>query len=172
MHFILTGAVNSGKSSFVQGLVERLQTDGLKLKGWITPAHIERGKKVGHDFVELAGLKKQAAIVFTRTEPFACSLAFRSYHFNGAAFERAKKIGPSAGLFVMDEIGPLELCDNAGFAAAARKALRRSEVTLTVVRKGLEEQLIQGLDIKECAIFTLSSAEELEGSLRRALSAK
>lgn len=169
MHFILTGEIDSGKSAFVGKLVRRLAHDGYAVSGWTTPAHMEQGSKIGHDFVAISQSESKPPIIFTRPDPFEQSFPWRRFHFNKLAFSQSQEIKPCSDLFVMDEIGPLELEEEMGFAPAARHALETAPHTLTVVRMGLVERFVESACVEEIAVFSLSSRGELEGSLRNAL---
>jgi|GEM_PF-6527908 len=169
MHFILSDAVDSGKSSFVCELVRDLVDRGFMVRGWTTPARMEGGKKVGHDFVGVAGGRIHEPIVFTSAEPFEGSFPWRRWHLSGLAFERSDEIEPSADLYVMDEIGPLELKEGAGFLTAARRAAKSAKSTLTVLRRGLEGSFVDAVGLTDFAIFSLASQAELSSRLKRSL---
>ncbi|MBN1283101.1 MAG: hypothetical protein JXA24_04930 [Proteobacteria bacterium] len=176
MHIILTGEIDSGKSSCVQGLVTRIMGQGREVGGWITPAHTRAGIKAGHDFVAIDAGGPAPPLPFTRARPFQGSFPWRRFHFNRLAFERTTELaerlcrvpGPGSRapeLFVMDELGPLELEEGKGFLKAARRAISVAPNTLTVVRKGLEERLIDSLGITNCTLFAMAAADEMEASL-------
>lgn len=169
MHFILTGEIDSGKSTFVGELVKKLVRDGYAVSGWTTPAHMEQGVKIGHDFVAISRSESKPPMTFTRPDPFEQSFPWRRFHFNKLAFSQSQEIKPCSDLFVMDEIGPLELEDEMGFAPAARRALKTAPHTLTVVRMGLVERFVESACVEDISVFSLSSRDELERSLRKAL---
>lgn len=140
-HLILCDAVDSGKSTAVLALAMRLIAEGRSVAGFVTPPFRLGGRKAGHDFVAIEGSRASPPIPFTREEAFEGSFFWRRYHFSRAAFQSAARIPLDAELFLLDEIGPLELEEGRGFAAIARIAYRDCPGTLTVVRSGLEEAL-------------------------------
>jgi len=189
MHAILCDAIDSGKSSFVCSLVRRLTGRGARLSGWVTPAFMEGWKKAGHDFVAIDGDRVETPVPFTRLHPFEGSVSFPDltekvdgeqrastpcpFHFNATAFRRAAEIVDSAArftihdsrltdLFVMDEIGPLELSMGLGFRPAMLCAFMAGFATLTVVRRGLEAPLRSILPELDFTVYSLREAGELE----------
>ena len=187
MHIILCDNIDSGKSSFCMALVRRLVGSGIDASGWVTPAFIEDGTKRGHDFVAIENNRIEEPIPFTRMHPFASSVsfpdlsgdspqatAFKScpYHFNAKAFERANRIAleaaPSKGaqsLFIMDEIGPLELFARGGFYRAASAAFEKAPNALVVVRKGLEEELCRAFPLIAFTVLGLADRAGVESAL-------
>ena len=188
MHAILCDAIDSGKSSFVYSLVRRLAGDGMRLSGWVTPAFMEGGEKAGHDFVAIEGGAVEDPVPFTRLHPFENSTSFPNlfsdgrgcpFHFNAAAFDRAAhltdRLSPVTGhgsrvtdLFVMDEIGPLELIHRRGFQGAMRAAFAAAPATITVVRTGLDALLQKALPDISFRILSLDAARREESLLFRA----
>lgn len=162
MHLILCDKINSGKSTFMMGLVQRLITGGAKISGWVTPPHIKDGKKAGHDFVLFKNGEIAPPIPFTREEPFENSFQWARFHFNKIAFEQAAKLSTNSDLFIMDEIGPLELIDNKGFADTACAALTQCPNTLTIVRCEMKEKFIEFANLTDIQCFTLANKAQLE----------
>jgi nucleoside-triphosphatase THEP1 len=183
LNLILSDEIDAGKSSYLMELRKRLISKGASVAGWITPAHMEDGKKTGHDFIALRGAIAEAPIPFTRTSPFAGSFAWRRFYFNRKAFERASVLAdgifrvPSplpvrqAGesrvpiVFIMDEIGPLELEDQRGFILPFEHAITRGSVNVIVVRTSLCERISTFRGITPCQSFSLAETEAFEAAL-------
>jgi len=164
MQFILTDEIDSGKSGCVLALATRLIEAGGKISGWVTVAHMEDGKKAGHDIVTIEGGRLSARIPFTRAAPFEGSFPWRRFHFSARAFEVAQKLATDVDLFIIDELGPLELYEEGGFIGIARRALAESKNTLCVVRRGLDVSAAR-LAGGETRSFPLARAGELEAAL-------
>jgi len=182
MHILLCDKIDSGKSAFLVELLHRLDAAKEAASGWATPAFIEGGEKRGHDFVAIENGQIKKRIPFTRMHPFPSSAsfsylagdspeaaAFRAcpYHFNSEVFERAEGIAEKAAfpegkrsVFIIDEIGPLELFAQSGFYLAAHKAFEKAPKTVTVVRKGLEEDLRRAFPLLS---FTVSGLADKAG---------
>ncbi len=103
------------------------------------------GKKVGHNFVAIENSAIRDAIPFTRREAFESSSPWRNWHFNDTAFKRAQDL-PRGNLFIMDEIGPLELDDGGGFFIPMQRALDKAENTLIVLRSSIIDKFLDGRD--------------------------
>ena len=170
MHLVLCDAIDTGKSTFVLEAARRLAGRGIRISGWITPAHMKDGEKRGHDCIAIDRGAIEAPIPFTRLEPFEGSLPFMKYHFNAKAFDRVNAIAPAAELFVMDEIGPLELIEHRGFHDAMLAAFASAPATLAVVRTGLGQALRQALPGHTLRVLTLDAARREESLLFRAVS--
>jgi nucleoside-triphosphatase THEP1 len=168
MNFILTDKIDSGKSGYVLALAKRLTEAGREVSGWITVAHMERGEKVGHDMVKIERGKCSAALPFTRQVPFEGSFPWRRFHFSSCAFEDAENLATDVDLFIMDELGPLELEEGKGFIAVARRAMAGKADTLIVARDGLEGRVAQ-LAGEEARSFSLAQTDELESALSAAI---
>lgn len=172
MHVLLCDAIDSGKSTFCAGVVRRLRDEGVALFGWITPPHLVDGVKEGHDFVLLRGDAMDDPIPFTRPYPFDGAVPWRRWHFSQKPFERAEALPSASGgksLFIMDEIGPLELDAHRGFVAPMRRAFAEAPQTLTVLRCGLEDRIRTLLPEIPFQLRTLAQARELEDELLRTL---
>ena len=188
MRIIICDEINSGKSTLCLALARRLVDDGLRLCGFVTPAHMEDGKKRGHDFVAIAGDRMETPIPFTRLQAFAGSVQFPDfsgfgirdpgsdkhcpYHFNSLAFERAERmfrIGHPESrlpdLIVMDEIGPLELNHRAGFHDALAAAAASGIPLIAVVRRGLEARFMDLVGRDGSKIYNLDEAAGLEAQI-------
>jgi nucleoside-triphosphatase THEP1 len=166
MNFILCDEIDSGKSSLVLRLAHELIADGKSASGFVTTAHMEDGKKLGHDFVLIRNNSLDEPIPFTRPHPFENSFRWRRYFFNKYAFEAADALELSSDIIVMDEIGPLELEDKLGFFTFFQRALAIDRPKLVVVRKSLEGA-IASVTGGKCRIYGLSEAVALRDALRQ-----
>jgi len=171
MHFILHDEINSGKSTYVLDLVRGLAEKFPVINGWITPPYFENNEKIGQDIVIIEHGNISELIPFTRLHQFDSSFKWRKYHFNSAAFEMCENISTDCRLFIMDEIGPLELDDEKGFFAASRRAAADSPATLVVIRKNLVQELSKICKLHNSTIYTLSSKASLETDLNNYLDA-
>lgn len=140
-HLLLCDAIDSGKSRAVLALAQRLIAQGSDIAGFVTPAFLQGGRKAGHDFIAIERGLIATPIPFTREAAFEGSFPWRRFHFSRAAFARAATLPLDASLFLLDEIGPLELEERRGFAPVARRAYERCPLTLTVLRSGLTPAL-------------------------------
>lgn len=135
---LFVGPVFSGKSAFLEVLVESLTTSGLTIGGFVQRGVFdEEGRKVGYELVGLSSGTRQR-------------MAWRGeggtgWRFDEAAFATARnEMRPGADLVVIDEVGWLEL-DGRGHAAALARAFECAPVVLLVVREALADRVRQWL---------------------------
>ncbi len=169
MIYILCDQIDSGKSSFVSELCKKFASDNLNLSGWLTPAHVERGQKIGHDFVAIHDGIIENPIPYTRPHPFDNSFQWRKYFFSKIAFKKARLLNFDCDLFIVDEIGPLELDDKQGFFQVMNRFLEEPKNTLLVLRKELEQSISEIIGDAEHAFFSLESREELTKRIANSL---
>lgn len=170
MHFILCDEINSGKSTFILDLCSDLINHGFSISGWITPPHLEGSVKTGHDIIFSDEGVMRSPIPFTRLEPFERSFQWRRYHFNENAFEMANHLDTGCDLFVMDEIGPLELEEKNGFFEIMNRAIGSSDNTLIVIRDGLKPLMSEVMKGLHHSFETLRSKTELRNQIESRLS--
>lgn len=166
--FIVTGAIDSGKSTFVKELILLLKQKGIPVAGFYSEKLMRSGKLCGYDLINV---KTGERIVFLKTESTEKSDIIENknidlncchnhkYRFiiNAAAIEKGVlwlDHGSTAGndLIVIDEVGKWELKGNA-WARSLDQLLSKSESDLLLVVRdefldavsskwGLEEAVI------------------------------
>lgn len=144
MHTILSGPVNSGKSTRLWQDVKKWIGEGKKVSGWVCirgeGAGI-RGQAEGYDIVFITMSKIHEPQPFIRTTPFENSFAWRRFYFDQTVFDKAATIDfGRPDIFVIDEVGPLELEEKKGFWAGLPKIYKDCANTITVVRLALIDE--------------------------------
>lgn len=157
---VLCDAINSGKSTFCLHLAKELINHECDVSGFVTPPYTIDGKKHGHDFIAIDHGKMAPPIPFTREEAFSGSFPMFRYHFNSRAFEIAE--GLSGEIFVLDEIGPLELDHRRGFYDIFKRVTKAAKVALVIVRDGLKDQFVKNLAPKNSFFYTLAETQALK----------
>lgn len=107
---LLTGSPGVGKSTIIQGLVDRL---GPAAGGFYTRELRQAGQRVGFEIVTLAGQRE----VLATTDPgipFIRAVPFGRYRVNLAALDALvvpalRQASAEGRVVVVDEIGPMEL---------------------------------------------------------------
>jgi MoaD family protein len=140
MIFILTGAVGSGKTSFLGGLVTELRAAGVPLEGFLSLRVMAGGETAGYDLLEIRDGRSRPFL--RRTGP-GNGPRVGPYVMLPAGLAKANEIirrSRAGDLLIADEIGLLEL-EGRGLWPALQDSLfddrRRS---LVVVRESLLEQ--------------------------------
>lgn len=172
---ILQGSVGDGKSLFLEGLLGRLRSAGIRLGGILSPAVHEDGRRAGYDLVDVATDER---LSLSRTRGLPGMPVVGSYHFFPEGLEAGRRaLSPEraaeADLVVVDEVGPWEL-RNQGWAECLYRLTRETRTPLLwVVRREITGQVREQwslvdpllLDVDE---VTLDAAESLVlSALRR-----
>ena len=121
MLIFLTGPIGSGKTTACWKALPRLRASGIRVAGFVAPALVdETGRKTGIELVDLrCGEHQTLARVALPGESTTVGI----YRMVEGAPEWARNVMAAALLanvdwLVIDEIGPLELHQGAGFAFA------------------------------------------------------
>ena len=154
---IVTGEIGAGKTTVCETVANLARDRGLVVGGVITPAiHDQRGEKAGIAIVDLQTSERRVLGHLDHGQP---GLKVGTYRFDEQALSWGCAIldrvaATGCDLFLVDEVGPLELVEGRGFARAlsvlAAGSLSR---TLTVVRPALLDQVRQRAPDARFAIF-------------------
>jgi nucleoside-triphosphatase THEP1 len=125
-HYILTGEINSGKTTVLTKFFN--DSAGKKIiAGWLSPKE--------YDIHFIKGSKIISKMPLARKKPFKPSVKFGHLWFNENAFKEASKIDfGECDIFIIDEIGPLELEEKKGFCALLPGIYKKYDTTITVIR--------------------------------------
>jgi len=127
-NYILTGPVDSGKSTALWQFF--LSSLDAKVSGWISLPFFEDGEKKGYDIVFIENSRPADRKLFIRKEG-------QGFRFNEEIFCEAIKyveVGDKKGVFIIDEVGPIELVQKGGFWPFLNVIYSSYLATLTVVR--------------------------------------
>lgn len=155
---IVTGSTGCGKTPLVASVVEALVERGVRVGGFVQPAVIEDGRKVGFMIRDVA--TGETAVLAKKVGAGAGSFG-TSFEFAEAGFELARAaLGglESGSVAVVDELGPLEL-RGGGHWPAVQRLLTGSEIAglLVVVRRTLVPALIEALDAGDVVVVDLEN---------------
>jgi nucleoside-triphosphatase THEP1 len=120
---LITGPINSGKSSAMMKLVLQEKAAGFFPTGIIARAVIEHDRKIGFDIIDLLSdeIKPLARLNWNISDSFKVG----KYLFAREGFEFARKAllnFHTDGVVFLDEAGPLEL-DDCGYADCLRQLI-------------------------------------------------
>lgn len=144
---VLTGGRQGGKTSLCQRIAEQATAQGLRIGGVLSPAVFSEGEKIGIAVVDLSSGHSQH-LATRRRSPAPNALG---YQFEDVALAWADHIVASAmpcDLFIIDEIGPLEI-ESGGGIVSAFDVLRdgRHRLALVVVRPELVDSFLDRLGL-------------------------
>ena len=146
---LLSGRQRAGKTTLLLAVRHAAQAAGLTVGGMLSIARFEGSEKVGIDVMD-AGSGEQHPLAVYTPEPRGLIHVGR-YTFDaaglalGLAYARA---GQAADLFIVDEMGPLELSRGEGWAPVLPLiCARRFGAALVVVRPDLLGAARAALDL-------------------------
>ncbi len=154
---VITGRTGSGKSLLVSSVVDELGRRGIPVAGFLQPAIIEDGKKVGFRVQDAATgeVLDLARRVASGGGAFGTSFEFFDEGFDLG--RRALQKIPSGSVLVVDELGPVEL-RGGGHWPAVERALLHDTVPaglVVVVRRTLVPALVEALDAGDVVVVDL-----------------
>lgn len=139
--WLLTGPRGVGKTSFCRHFAELARAAGWDVAGLLSPAIFEAGVKTGILAEDLRTGEIRPLASAALHPPF--DLPLGNWFFDRAALEWGNRVLETClpcGMFIVDELGPLELLRGEGWVSALT-ALRQLEyrLGLVVVRPELQE---------------------------------
>ena len=144
---LVSGGRRAGKSTLLFSIRQAVQAAGLSVGGLHSPARFEDGTKTGIDLVDAAtGQALPLAEAGT-----GGTVSTGRYSFDPAALAAGlayAERGKTADVFLVDELGPLELVRGEGWAGIIPMLRQRTfGVALVVVRPELLDQARAALDL-------------------------
>ncbi len=148
MIYILTGGINSGKTSALSSWVALWRRQGRVVRGILAPARWIKGQKVSYDIQDVLTGKH---FLYASREPLENAESYGDFWFSREGLDFGENLlsslGPETEICVVDEIGPLELAGR-GWAASFRSLLSHPPQNLVVV---VRESLVR--DVTEAFSF-------------------
>ena len=167
MILVLTGAVHSGKTTFLRELLPSLESLSLPVCGYLSPLVVVEGRAAGYDLFDI---KKGQSIPFLRTEGEAGWQRVGPYFFLPRALEAAAAaiLGHRPGeILIVDEVGPMELSGRGVWPTLKEVLWRPSFNCLLVVRKPLASDLRGKLKNQQVEVFDIAANSALPALLSR-----
>lgn len=159
MIFILTGPVNSGKTTFLKRVIEELKRQKFKLDGFLSEAILENQEKIGYDLLDLGS---ERIIPFIRKSGRQDWPRIGPFFFIPEGLSWAKKIilrSREAEILVVDEIGPLELSGKGLWPVLEKVIFMRAQKVLLVLRRNILEDFFRMVGKIEIRIFDIEKGE-------------
>jgi len=141
--YIVTAARGAGKTAFCRLLVKHARAAGMDVAGLLSPAVFENGIKTGilAENLRTNELRHLAQLSTLNDQPATFSLQLGNWFFDPFIIAWGNEILAgclACDLFIVDEIGPLELLRGEGWSNALA-ALRESmyKIGIVVIRPEL-----------------------------------
>jgi nucleoside-triphosphatase THEP1 len=158
---ILTGEIDSGKSSLVDRLSQLLHKTG-RARGVFSPKCFLKERFLGYDLMDFQRVRYEPLMRFNAQTGWK---KYGKFYYNPFAFDWGNEEiikGMEAELLVIDELGPLEM-EGKGFRAGFDVCLKDYEGTLLLIcRKEILEALKE-LSAPFRRIFTTIMMTETKG---------
>jgi len=138
---LVTGPSGSGKTRWCMTLARSANVMGIHVGGLVSPAVFEGDLKTGIDLLDLeSGAQRHLAV---HREESGRDQITAGWHFDDEAFIWGNAVLEQLGgcqLFILDELGPLELLRGVGLTnGLGLVAARRYQLACVVVRPSLLE---------------------------------
>jgi nucleoside-triphosphatase THEP1 len=149
--FILSGPIDSGKTSALTQLVTQIKNSEETVAGVLSPKLYHNGKFSGYD---LALIRQETEVPLARLQPGPGTFALGRFHFSRSAFRElsAELNPPPPSVFILDEIGPLEL-SGGGFASALPSVLMLPTTVLLTIREQCLTAVIEQFDLHAATVI-------------------
>lgn len=133
--FILTGKINSGKTSVLSKWVIDWHQKQLKIEGVLSETVIKGGNKIGYNAVDI---NSGEIYPLVNIKPFFVETDWQlgKFYFNVKNYLKLTdkfKCEVKADLFVIDEIGPLEIYEQKGYFELLKFFIQKKTVSLLIV---------------------------------------
>jgi nucleoside-triphosphatase THEP1 len=162
---LITGEIQSGKTSLCLDLYRKAQEAGLQVGGILSPAVFEEEEKTAIDILDLkSGIRKRLAEIKTQTQT---DLETQHWSFFQETVDWGNKMLLEAvpcDLLIVDELGPLEFHRSEGWVNGF--AVIESgdySAALLVIRPSLIEQAFQRWKLSRIIDLSAVGAEVLTG---------
>lgn len=159
--FLVTGRVQTGKTTFLTKLVELLRERGLSVGGFLCPGSFDSGKRSGFD---LKNIETGVELPMASDREFSDWVKYRRFWFNPGAFLAGKEwirssLVQEPAVIVIDEVGPMEL-EGSGWLESI-EFLQSSSVPVQLwsVRESLLEEVMQRWDIGPDHLIQIDKTE-------------
>jgi len=167
---LLSGPVDSGKTSLLFRLLSNLGELRPRVDGFLTPKVYEGDQFIGYDLLDL---KAGELSPFIRVTHSAEKASVGRFYFLPEGLEKAVRLILQHQLLdylIVDEVGPLELGGRGLWPALSQQLRRSSFRGLIVIRMGLVEAfsgLLQGIQVQRFDINEASVEADLEKAIRK-----
>ncbi len=159
---ILTGSVDSGKTTFVKNLINDLRKQKKSLCGIYSDAVISGSRKIGYDIVSISTGDSRKLCRERSGEIQSGQLKFE-FNQDGVNFGLNvlnHAMHNQCDYLVIDEAGPLELNEK-GWASVLGNILKGfPNNIIVVVRDYLVDEFMEKWHLKETNIFNINNEKE------------
>lgn len=157
---IVSGNISEGKTSFIQGLIGKLKSEGIPVAGIYSPKIQHNGVTIGYDIVDIESNERFS---FLRLNQGSSGHSIGRFNIEPAAMLWGDKILSPARLkdktiIIIDEIGKLEL-NGGGWKNSLEKLLKSDNNLIITVRTDYVDRIIQKFVINDATVYPVNRAD-------------
>ncbi len=155
--FIISGPLHSGKTTFTEGVLTELKKYGINMVGFLSKGNTNDASRSAY---QLQPIGEGSGMLLCSSQPIETHIRFGRFYFNQQAIDAGNQIlregiEKNAELFVIDEIGPLEI-NNKGWAPSIDSLSEAKAITqLWVVRENLIMPVIRKWHLGKAEVFLI-----------------
>jgi len=167
---LLSGPVDSGKTSLLLRLLSNLGELRKRVDGFLTPKVYAGDQFIGYDLLDL---KVGGLSPYIRVAQSAEKASVGRFYFLPEGLEKAVRLvlrHQILDYLIVDEVGPLELSGRGLWPALSQQLRRGGFRGLIVARMGLVEAffgLLHGIQVQRFDINEASVEADLEKAIRK-----
>ncbi|MEI6456979.1 MAG: nucleoside-triphosphatase [bacterium] len=156
---IITGGIGKGKTTFAKHVTDYLRHNGYGISGFLAIGVQEEGKRTGFDLLDL---RTNERVELCRETGTPENQRAGKYFFRPEGIKKGNELldplkNKDAALFVIDEIGPLEL-NGRGWSQAIETLCEKNDIPqLWIVREGLVDQAVRRWKTGDARIFDIGT---------------
>jgi len=161
MIIILTGPVNSGKTTLLKRVVEELRKQNFSLDGFLSEAVVHAQEKIGYNLLDL---KLNKSLPFIRKSGHKDWQKIGPYFFIPQGLAWANQVirrSKEAEILIVDEIGPLELSGKGLWPVLEKALSQKAQKFLFILRRNIVEDFLDMAAITETKVFDIEEKQVL-----------
>jgi nucleoside-triphosphatase THEP1 len=153
--FLVTGKIGAGKTTCIKMLIDKFQEKNISVSGIYSARQTDNGKTSGYDVVSISTGDSER---FLRTSGHSSQKRIGSFYLYNNGLNAGNKAlqNNTSQLVIIDEIGNLELEEDGWFNAIGQLIKNTENHLILVVRKGIEEQIVEKFRIHPQFIMNIS----------------
>ncbi len=168
--YLLTGEIQSGKTSLCLELVKEARKEGIRLGGLISPGVFQSGEKIAIDLLDIKSEERRR--LADGSDGRSTEVQTKRWSFLPEAVAWGNRILETAlpcDLLVIDELGPLEFHRNQGWVAGFTAVDSGDyQAALLVIRPSLLDKALTRWDVK--GIINLDDPDQSINSGKKLIS--
>ncbi|MFP4025641.1 MAG: nucleoside-triphosphatase [Thiohalospira sp.] len=159
--FIITGSIGQGKTTFIQKIIQNLDSKGIAVGGIYSPRVMQGNTTVGYDIIDINTNERE---VFLRQNFAGKNTKIGRFNINLQGLQKGvkalkKTTNTNTKIVVIDEVGRLEL-ENNGWAKNIEELIHNSQNhILLVIRDRFVEKVIEKWEIENYHVFDISEKD-------------